>query len=111
MIVENKPDLAARVIKIITDIYPQLIYEDALTFLQVCADEVISLKSLSKRLGLAQSEVMRTVTELQQVGRVGLVEVVETREDGLRRLVRLTDEGVKLRRTIVDLNRVSSTPA
>lgn len=74
--------------------YPLLTPLDAAAFLQVCAEDGLSLKTLSKRVGYGQSIVARHVTALIEMG---LVESRSPSVDSLRRTVRLTSEGLMLK--------------
>lgn len=73
--------------------YPTLSPSDAAAFLHVCAEEGLSLKALSKRLGYGQSITTRHVTALEEAG---LVERFST-HDGLRWTVRLSVIGMALK--------------
>ena len=82
--------------------YPSLTSADAAVFLQICAEDGLSLRTLAKRLDLAQSTVTRHVSALQSVTGCGegLVVVVSSHEDGLRRTVNLTPPGQGLRASL-----------
>lgn len=70
--------------------YPALSPADAATFLLICAEDGLSLKSLSKHLGCGQSIATRHVTALIEAG---LVESRSPSEDSLRRTVHLSKAG------------------
>lgn len=79
----------------ILNTYPSLTPEEALAFLYICAEDGLSLKALSKRLGEGQSTAARFVTALEQTeaNGTGLVVLSESQEGSLRRTVRLSEAG------------------
>lgn len=83
----------------ILNAYPSLAREEALTFLFICAEEGLSLKALSKRLGEGQSTVARFVAALEQTepDGTGLVVLSEPVEGILRRTVSLSPVGRTLK--------------
>ena len=94
--------------------YPMLTTKAAITFLQVCADDGLSVKALSKRLDLGQSLVLRHLSDLQGTSTQGpgLVEVQSAREDGLRQTVHLSAVGLALKERSFEVKvRQSKTAA
>lgn len=86
---------AAAAIARILKVYPSLTPEAALAFLHICADDGLSLKALSKRLGEGQSTAARHVAALEQADSNGTSLVVssDTVEGELRRTIRLSEAG------------------
>jgi len=76
------------------EVYSTLNPMDAAVFLQLCAEEGVSLHILAKRMALGQSSTMRHVTSLEQSG---LVSVHAATDDSLRKTVRLTKAGKYLK--------------
>ena len=66
-------------------------------FLCVCEHNGICIKDLARRSGLNVTKVSRSVECLRQAGEPGLVDVTRHPTDGRRRLVFLTEDGVRLR--------------
>jgi len=92
-------ELGSRAIAHILTTYPALTPDEALAFIHICADDGLSLKSLSKRMEEGQSTVSRYVAALEQVGVQGdrLVVLSDTQEGDLRRTVSLSKKGRALR--------------
>ena len=74
--------------------YPTLSAADVVVFAHICAEDGLSLKTLSKRLGVGQSIASRHVAALEGAG---LVHIHSSLEGSLRRTVRLTNPGLSLR--------------
>jgi DNA-binding MarR family transcriptional regulator len=66
-------------------------------FLCVCEHNGICIKDIVRRSGLNATKVSRSVENLRRSGTPGLVDVMRHAVDGRRRLVFLTEDGVRLR--------------
>ncbi len=66
-------------------------------FLRVCEHNGIWFKDLVYLCGLSEAKVSRSVEALRLSGKHGLVDVRRHPTDGRRRLIFLTEEGVRLR--------------
>lgn len=86
--------------------YPSLEMEAVTAFLQLCAEDGLSMHALAKRLGIGQSSVRRNVTALMDVGgageHTGLVVVRARGEDSLRQTVHLSLAGRALKRSVFE---------
>lgn len=71
--------------------------ESILVFLRVCGNDGLSIKDLVYLCGLSESMVSRSVESLRAPNKGGLVRIVQHPSDGRRRLVFLTEEGLRLR--------------
>lgn len=92
-------------IAFILNAYPSLTPEEALTFLFICAEDGLSLKALSKRLGEGQSTVARFVATLEQTEAdgTGVVVLSESRDGELRRTVHMSAAGRALTSQVAKL--------
>jgi DNA-binding MarR family transcriptional regulator len=93
---------AASAITHIRMVYPKLSDADAVAFLCVCAEDGLSLKALSQRLGAGQSTATRHVSALESCisPDAGLVRMSRLEEGAVRRTVRLTPEGRDVRESL-----------
>lgn len=66
-------------------------------FLRVCEHNGTCIKDLVHLSGLSEAKVSRSVEALRLSGRAGLVDVRRHPSDGRKRLVFLTEDGVRLR--------------
>jgi len=94
----REPDSQAAIAHIVAA-YPSLTVPEAVAFLCICAEDGVSLKTLSKRLDIGQSAVTRQVSALENCGGHGLGLVLMSRleEGAVRRTVHLTPVGRQLR--------------
>lgn len=97
-------ETAAKAVAYILESYPSLGAEEAVTFLHICAEDGLSLRSLAKRRGLAQSTVARHVSDLAGTGGhgLGLVMVCGGKQE-LRHVVRLTAIGLEFAERLAGL--------
>ncbi len=93
---------AAEAIAHLISTYPALSEGDATAFLCVCAEDGLSLKTLSKRLTVGQSIATRYVSALERCGGhgLGLVLMSDLRDGGVRRTVHLTPVGREMRQAL-----------
>jgi DNA-binding MarR family transcriptional regulator len=77
--------------------YPALSPLSALAFLALCAAPAAG-RALAKKLGLAQSELFRAVSSLEEAGLVRAPPAPD--DDALRRVLDLTASGRRLRAEI-----------
>jgi DNA-binding MarR family transcriptional regulator len=81
--------------------------EGILVFLRVCEGDGLSIKDLVYLCGLGESMVSRSVESLRsQKG--GLVRIEQHPDDRRRRLVFLTEEGLRLRE---EIGQILATPS
>ncbi|MEQ8509511.1 MAG: hypothetical protein RIB43_10940 [Rhodospirillaceae bacterium] len=94
---QNADALAA--LRCVQEAYANLNAIEGAVFLQVCADDGVSMHTLATRMALGQSSTMRHVTSLEGGG---LVAVYVGTEDSLRKTVHLTNAGKDFKRGLFE---------